>query len=170
MEPQLWHSLTSDQTLDRLQSSRTGLTSAEAARRLAEYGPNELSAAERISPLALLIGQFKNALILILIGATVLSAFLGHAVEAVTILIIVLFAVILGFVQEFRAEKAIEALQRMAAPNATVLRDGEETRLPARDLVPGDVVVIAAGDRCPADARIPVTFPAASRSKRISEK
>ena len=62
MEPQLWHSLTIDQTLDRLQSSRTGLTSAEAARRLAEYGPNELSAAERISPLALLIGQFKNAL------------------------------------------------------------------------------------------------------------
>ncbi len=83
-----------------------------------------------------------------------LSAFLGHVVEAVTILIIVLFAVMLGFVQEFRAEKAIEALQRMAAPNANVLRDGEETRVPARDLVPGDVVLVAAGDRCPADARI----------------
>ena len=154
MEPQLWHSLTTDQTLDRLESSRSGLTSAEAQRRLAQYGPNELKAAERVSALALLIGQFKNALILILIGATVLSAFLGHAVEAVTILIIVLFAVVLGFVQEFRAEKAIEALQRMAAPNANVLRDGEESRLPARELVPGDVVLIAAGDRCPADARI----------------
>jgi Ca2+-transporting ATPase len=154
LDAQLWHSLTADQTLERLESSRTGLTSAEAQRRLAQYGPNELKAAERVSALALLIGQFKNALILILIGATVLSAFLGHAVEAVTILIIVLFAVVLGFVQEFRAEKAIEALQRMAAPNANVLRDGEETRLPARDLVPGDVVLIAAGDRCPADARI----------------
>jgi Ca2+-transporting ATPase len=154
LDAQLWHSLTADQTLERLESSRTGLTSAEAQRRLAQYGPNELKAAERVSALALLIGQFKNALILILIGATVLSAFLGHAVEAVTILIIVLFAVVLGFVQEFRAEKAIEALQRMAAPNANVLRDGEETRLPARDLVPGDVVQIAAGDRCPADARI----------------
>jgi Ca2+-transporting ATPase len=154
LEPEHWHSLTADQTLERLQSSRSGLTSAEAAQRLARYGPNELRAAERVSALELLIGQFKNALVLMLIGATVLSAFLGHVVEAVTILVIVLFAVILGFIQEFRAEKAIEALQRMAAPNATVLRDGEEARLPARDLVPGDVVLIAAGDRCPADARI----------------
>src|SRR6188768_1057403 len=151
---QLWHSLTADQAIASLESSRNGLSSDEAARRLARYGPNELRAAERVSALALLIGQFKNALILILIGATVLSAFLGHVVEAVTILVIVLFAVILGFVQEFRAEKAIEALQRMAAPNANALRDGEETRIPARDLVPGDVILIAAGDRCPADARI----------------
>ncbi len=141
MEPQLWHSLTTDQTLDRLGSSRSGLSSDEAATPARRVRPQRADgAAERVSALALLIGQFKNALILILIGATVLSAFLGHVVEAVTILIIVLFAVVLGFVQEYRAEKAIEALQRMAAPNATVVRDGEETRVPARELVPGDVV------------------------------
>ena len=154
MDAQLWHSLTTDEALDRLGSSKTGLSTEEASRRLAQYGPNELAAAERASAFELLLAQFKNALILILIGATVLSAFLGHAVEAITILIIVLFAVVLGFVQEYRAEKAIEALQRLAAPNATVLRDGEEVRIPARDLVPGDVVLIAAGDRCPADARL----------------
>jgi Ca2+-transporting ATPase len=155
MEPQIWHSLTADEAVERLGSSaKDGLGNDEAARRREQYGPNELRAAERASAFELLLAQFKNALILILIGATVLSAFLGHVVEAVTILIIVLFAVVLGFVQEYRAEKAIEALQRLAAPNATVVRGGEEVRVPARDVVPGDVILIAAGDRCPADARL----------------
>src|SRR5687767_5868433 len=150
----LWHTLTVDQTLEKLQSSARGLTVAEAARRLNEFGPNELQAAGRISPWTILLEQFKNVLIIILLLATALSAFLGHGVEAIAITVIVLFAVVLGFVQEFRAERAIEALREMAAPTATVLRDGVESEVPARELVPGDVILLRAGDRVPADARL----------------
>jgi Ca2+-transporting ATPase len=98
--------------------------------------------------------QFKNILILILLAATVASAFLGHAVEAIAITVIVLFAVVLGFVQEYRAERAIEALRKMAAPTANALRNGKEVALPARDLVPGDVFLLRAGDKVPADSRL----------------
>ena len=87
------------------------------------------------------------------------SAFLGHAVEAVAITIIVFFAVILGFVQEYRAERAIEALRQMAAPTANVIRDGKEAELPAHDLVPGDVFLLRAGDKVPADARVKFRLP-----------
>jgi Ca2+-transporting ATPase len=130
------------------------LTNVEAARRLAEVGPNELAAARRISPWMLLMEQFKNVLIIILLIAVGLSAILGHGVEAIAIAVIVLFAVVLGFVQEYRAERAIEALRQMAAPTATVFRDGDEIELPARDLVPGDVILLQAGDKIPADARL----------------
>ena len=126
----IWHTLPVDAAVSRLASTPQGLTSSEAARRLAECGPNELQAARRISPWAILLEQFKNVLILILIIATALSAFLGHGVEAIVIAVIVLFAVLLGFVQEYRAERAIEALRQMAAPTATVLRDGEEIEGP----------------------------------------
>ena len=98
--------------------------------------------------------QFQNALILILLSGTIISAFMGHTLEAVVITVIVLFAVLLGFIQEHRAGRALEALRRMAAPTAHVLRDGEETPVPARELVPGDVVLLRAGDRVPADARV----------------
>ena len=128
-----WHALSVATALDRLDTTEGGLSGAEAARRLAEHGPNELEASGRISPWSLLLAQFKNVLIVILLVAVGLSALLGHGVEAVAIAVIVLFAVVLGFVQEYRAERAIEALRRMAAPAATVLRDGEEQDVPARD-------------------------------------
>ena len=150
----LWHTLPVEALNTHLRSTPAGLTGAEAALRLAQIGPNELKAAERISPWRLLLEQFKSILILILLAATGLSALLGHALEAVAIAVIVLFAVILGFVQEYRAERAIEALNRMAAPTATVLRDEQETELPARDLVPGDVILLWTGDTVPADARL----------------
>ena len=121
---------------------------------LSEYGPNELQAAHRISPWTLLLQQFKNVLIIILLIATALSAFLGHEIEAIAIAVIVLFAVLLGFVQEYRAERAIEALRQMAAPTANVIRDGREIDIPARELVPGDVIILRAGDKIPADARL----------------
>jgi Ca2+-transporting ATPase len=149
-----WHTLQVETVLRELGTAPGGLASAEADRRLAQHGPNELQAAQRVSPWALLAEQFKNVLIIILLLATALSAFLGHGVEAVAIAVIVLFAVVLGFVQEYRAERAIEALRQMAAPTATVLRDGSEVDLPARSLVPGDVVVVHAGDKIPADARL----------------
>lgn len=149
-----WHTLSVEATFAHVQSAPTGLTGAEAARRLAVYGPNELQAVGRISPWSILLEQFKNVLIIILLIATALSIFLGHGIEAIAIAVIVLFAVLLGFVQEYRAERAIEALRQMAAPTATVLRDGDEVDIPARDLVPGDVILLRAGDKVPADVRL----------------
>ena len=149
-----WHALEPDDVAARLRTSATaGLEPDEAARRLADYGPNELQAARRVPPWRLLLDQFRNVLILILLVAVVLSAVLGHATEAVVVTVIVLFAVVLGFVQEYRAERAIEALGELAAPTATVVRGGEDADVPARDVVPGDLIVVQAGDRVPADAR-----------------
>ncbi len=139
-------------------SPLSGLSGEEALRRLSLFGPNELQATRRISVFSLFLEQFKNVLIIILLIATALSAILGHGTEAVAICVIVLFAVLLGFVQEYRAERAIEALKKMAAPTATVLRDGEEVELPAEQLVPGDVVLLGAGDKIPADVRLLETF------------
>ena len=149
-----WQKISPEQAIAELRSTRDGITTTEAARRLAEHGPNELAAAERVSALALLAEQFKNVLIIVLLIAVGLSAFLGHTVEAIAIAVIVLFAAGLGFVQEYRAENALEALRRMAAPMATTIRDGHELKLPARDLVPGDVLLLHAGDKVPADARL----------------
>ena len=131
-----------------------GLSTAEARRRLSEYGANELAESRRVSPWGILAEQFKNVLIIILLVAVALSAVLGHTVEALAIAVIVLFAAVLGFYQEFRAERAIEALRRMAAPTATVLRDGEELSVPAREAVPGDIIILRMGDKIPADARL----------------
>ncbi|RPJ17170.1 MAG: cation-translocating P-type ATPase [Deltaproteobacteria bacterium] len=150
----LWHTLPCELVFSDLNSTPAGLSGSEAVQRLAQYGPNELQASHGISPWSILLEQFKNILILILLAATVASAFLGHAVEAIAITVIVLFAVVLGFVQEYRAERAIEALRKMAAPTANALRDGKEVALPARDLVPGDVFLLRAGDKVPADSRL----------------
>ncbi len=154
MQNNLWHMLAISHTFEKLESQDKGLSRAEAAARLAKYGPNELQAARRVSPWEILLEQFKNVLILILLAATAISLFLGHGLESIVIAVIVLFAVLLGFIQEYRAERAIEALKQMAAPTATVLRDGEEVEIPARDLVPGDVILLHTGDRVPADARL----------------
>jgi Ca2+-transporting ATPase len=157
--PGPWHSLGLDEVEQRLRTSlRTGLGGEEAARRLTEFGPNELEAAPRTSPWRLLADQLKNVLIVILLIAVSLSAALGHATEAIVITVIVLFAVLLGFVQEYRAERAIEALREMAAPTASVVRDGEPVEVPAREVVPGDVMLLEAGDRAPADGRMAEVF------------
>jgi P-type Ca2+ transporter type 2C len=150
-----WHALDAAAVVGELKTdSDRGLSHEEARRRLAEHGANELQAAHHVSAWAILLQQFKNILILILLLAVVLSALLGHGVEAITIAAIVVFAAVLGFVQEYRAERAIEALRKMAAPTATVVRDGGERDIPARELVPGDVILLRAGDRVPADARV----------------
>ncbi len=150
-----WYKLTAALVLQELGvDSVHGLTEAEAARRLERHGPNELRPGRRVSPWRILFDQFKNVLIIILLIATAVSAFLGHGVEAVVITVIVLFAALLGFVQEYRAERAIEALRQLAAPTATVIRNGEEEKIPARELVPGDVLLLHPGDRVAADARL----------------
>jgi len=153
-----WHTLPVAEVFSRLESGFSGLSKAEALERLVKFGPNELQAMHRILPWKLFLEQFKNVLIIILLLATAISFFLGHGVESVTIFVIVLFAVLLGFVQEYRAERAIEALREMAAPTATVLRDKEEFEIPARELVPGDIVFLRAGDKIPADLRLVETF------------
>jgi Ca2+-transporting ATPase len=149
-----WHALPADAVLRELGSGHGGLSAEEARRRFESVGPNALQAARGVSPWTLLAGQFKNVLIVILLAATALSALLGHGVEAIAITVIVLFAVLLGFVQEYRAERSIEALREMAAPRATVIRGGEEIDLPAREVVPGDLLVLTAGNRVAADARL----------------
>ncbi len=154
MQTKPWHHLSAEEAFHELESQPLGLNQAQAAERLIKYGPNELQAAKRISPWEILLEQFKNILILILLGATAISLFLGHGIESIVIAVIVLFAVGLGFVQEYRAERAIEALRQMAAPTATVLRDGAEVKIPAKDLVPGDLIILRTGDRVPADGRL----------------
>jgi Ca2+-transporting ATPase len=157
--PGAWHSLDVDGVAAALGTSlRSGLTAAEAGRRLEAHGPNELEHGDTVSPWRVLLAQFKNVLILILLVAVALSAVLGHATEAVVVSVIVVFAAVLGFVQEYRAERAMEALGRMAAPTATVIRHGEESVIPARELVPGDVIVLHAGDKVSADARVVEIF------------
>lgn len=149
-----FHALSIERVFSRLETNSGGLTSTEARRRLSQSGPNELRGARRVSPWEILFEQFKNVLIIILLIATLLSFFLGHQLEAVAIAVIVLFAVVLGFIQEYRAERAVEALREMAAPTATALRDGQEREIPARELVPGDIILLTAGDKVPADARL----------------
>jgi P-type Ca2+ transporter type 2C len=150
-----WHSLELDDVAGRLGADPSaGLSGDEAARRLDESGPNELDTTQGTSPWQLLLDQVKNVMILILLIAVGLSIGLGHGTEAIVIAVIVLFAVLLGFAQEYRAERAIEALREMAAPTATVLRDGEPDEVLAREIVPGDVMLLEAGDRAPADGRL----------------
>ncbi len=149
------HLKTIEQVVGELDTNLArGLTSAQAAERLLSFGANELAQDKRASRLALFFSQFRNTLMLVLIAATVLSALLGEVVDAAIIFAIVVFCAVLGFVQEYRADRALGALKRMLAPTSTVLRDGVTTKIPSRELVAGDIIVLEAGDRIPADARL----------------
>ena len=135
-------------------SSANGLAHAEAAQRLLQHGPNTLPAPARIHPLRRLLAQFNNALILFLLAAAVVAAVLGHGVDAGVIMGVVLVNAIVGFVQEGRAEQALDGLRAMLATSVRVLREGVRHAIPVADLVPGDVVLLEAGDRVPADLRL----------------
>ncbi|ATZ60941.2 MAG: calcium-transporting P-type ATPase, PMR1-type [Methanosarcinales archaeon Met12] len=148
------YSLTIEGVLTNLGSSLHGLSHEEARQRLEKFGHNELVKKKGEFPLLLLLAQFTNFLVIILIIAAAVSAFLGKEVEFITIMAIVIMAGVLGFVQEYRAEKALEALRRLAAPIAKVLRGGKEEDIPASELVPGDIVLLRTGDKIPADGRI----------------
>ena len=155
MATSLWHSMDVDLVLKELQvDPHRGLAPEEAQSRLGQYGPNELRQEEKTSPLALFFNQFKNILIIILLIATLLSALVGEYVDAAIIFVIIVFCAGLGFIQEYRAERALEALKNMLTPTITVLRGGQELEAPSKDLVPGDVLVLEAGDKIPADARL----------------
>jgi P-type Ca2+ transporter type 2C len=150
-----WHAMEAAEAASRLETDvAAGLGRDEAARRLERYGPNELVAADVTRWYTVLLRQFIDVLIFILLAAAVISVAIGEAADAIAILIIVVLNGILGFVQEWRAEKAIEALQSMLAPTCSVVREGTEQEVPAADLVPGDLVSLAIGDRVPADLRL----------------
>ena len=151
---QNWYNLKSATVLTSLGSNSDGLSQQEAQKRLAQFGLNEMVKKEKISPWLIFLEQFKSFLIIILIIAVVLSAIVGEVADAILIGVIVVFASGLGFIQEYRAEQAMEALKRMAAPSASVLRDGKETEIVATELVPGDAILLRTGDRIPADARL----------------
>jgi Ca2+-transporting ATPase len=131
-----------------------GLVDDEVRRRLEKYGYNELKKEEKVSPFILFLNQFKNILIMILLIAIFLSWMVGEKVDALIIAVIVVFCAVLGFIQEYRAERALEALKRMLSPTITVLRGGKEEEIPSKELVPGDILLLEAGDKIPADARL----------------
>jgi len=149
-----WHAFDVENVFDSLRSDRQGLSSTDAKNRLSAYGPNELPDKKRISPAGIFLSQFKNYLVLILIAAAVISAFIGETTNAYVIIVIILFISVVGFVQEYKAERAMEALKKMVSPEARVLRDGAVKKIPVRELVPGDIILIEAGDMVPADARM----------------
>ncbi|QSF47039.1 calcium-translocating P-type ATPase, SERCA-type [Paenibacillus tianjinensis] len=154
MEQKSWHRLGAEE-LQKMFGVHpgAGLSGETAAERRQESGYNELSEGKTVSPLTLLLNQFKDFMVLVLMGATLVSGLLGEYLDAITIVAIILLNGVLGFVQEFRAERSLRALKQLSAPSAKVLRDGKQEVIPARMLVPGDIVLLESGDRVPADVR-----------------
>lgn len=150
-----WYTRTSEEVVQFWQSSFTdGLSSAEAKLRLEKFGSNELAEKEKTAWWKRFLAQFQDFMVLVLLGATLISAFLGEYADAITILIIVLMNAVLGFIQEYRAEQSLAALKKLASLTARVVRNSMVQQIPARELVPGDILVLEAGDKLSADARL----------------
>jgi P-type Ca2+ transporter type 2C len=149
-----YYCLTLEKLYERLQTQPAGLTSQEAENRLKQYGENEIKQGKQIDPLKIFFAQFHNFVVYILLVALTISFALGESVDAIVIGIIIVLNSVFGFVQEFKAEKSIEALKKMASPRANVVRDGKEKNIDAKELVPGDVVKLQTGDKVPSDARL----------------
>ena len=149
-----WHALAAEECLQRLDSSTHGLSADTAAERLTTHGPNRLPPPARRSALLRCLLQFHNVLIYVLLAAGVITALLGHWVDSGVIFGVVVINAIVGFIQEGKAEQAMDAIRHMLSPHAAVLRDGHLRDIAAEELVPGDVVQLAAGDKVPADLRL----------------
>lgn len=149
-----FYSLSGDAVLSELRTSRSGLSSSEASARLLKHGPNEIPETGRKHWSAILFKQFKSLLVLILFAAAVISGLTGHMVDVWVILAVIVINAIIGFVQEMRAEQAVASLRSMIVAQAKVLRDGQKVTVPARELVPGDIIILEEGDSIPADARL----------------
>ncbi len=153
-----YYSRSAEETLNELQASKEGLTSAEAAERLQRYGPNQIEEKKKKTRIELFLEQFKNNLILILLIAAVVEIFLKKYTESAAIFLILLINATLGYTQEYRAQSSIEALRRMAAPRSKALRDGARVQTETSSLVPGDIIFLETGDKVPADARLIEAF------------
>lgn len=149
-----WHRLSIEETLELLDTRQQGLSTPDAEAKLLKYGPNELQEGKKKSIAGMLLGQFKDVMILILMAAAIISGIIGDLTDTIVILIIVLLNAVIGFFQEYRAERAMQALKQMAVTQARVLRDGISSWMPATVLVPGDVIILEAGNAVPADVRI----------------
>ncbi len=150
-----FHSLTIETLTKNVNTNlENGLSTEEVQRRLTEYGPNELISGEKISPFKMFILQFKDFIVYLLLGATLVSLLFGEYIEALIIVIIVLLNGVLGFIQEYRAEAALEKLKELTGDDTLVIRDGRETRVDVRDLVPGDILMMYEGEIIAADGRI----------------
>lgn len=150
----IWYNLSTDSALEELEASANGLSQGEAEKRLAEYGPNRLPEAAKRSALMRFLLQFHNILIYVLIGSAVITAALDHWIDTGVILAVVIANAIIGFIQEGKAEKAMDAIRHMLAPHANVIRGGERVSIEGDQLVPGDIVLLEAGDKVPADLRM----------------
>ena len=163
-----WHAMDEKTVLKTLDTHAKGLTNKEAKERLTKYGYNVLREGKRRTALQMFLEQFKDIFIIMLLVATVFAGIIGYYeslhepgkgfletyTDSITIGIIVLLCAVAGFIQEYRAEKALEALKKLTAPKARVLRNGKEEMIPAKEVVPGDILLLEAGDRLPADARL----------------
>ncbi|UCB59703.1 MAG: cation-translocating P-type ATPase [Candidatus Bathyarchaeota archaeon] len=152
-----WHSKKTESVLDELQTDSLGLTESEAQRRLEEYGPNELTVKKGVSAFQIVLNQFKDIFVIMLLIATAISFITAYIegqpqVDTITIAAIVILNAVVGFVQEYRSEKAMEAMRKLTAPRARLMRNGKEVMVPAKEVVPGDIVLLESGDRVPADS------------------
>jgi Ca2+-transporting ATPase len=154
MDGENWYNLSTQEVLDRLDTTTNGLTTNKAKLLLAKYGPNELEKYKGITPLEIFFNQFKNVLVAVLFITTIISVLAGEMIDATLILVFIFILVVIGFVQEYKAEKSLEALRKLITPKAKVIRNGEEIEIPAKELVPGDIVLLDVGDRVPADIRL----------------
>lgn len=149
-----WHTQPLEQLLNQLESSAEGLSTEQAERRRQQQGDNLIETSRKRSLLSMLLDQFRDFMILVLLLAAAISGFIGEPQDTIAILVIVLLNAIMGTVQEFRAERAVAALRQMSAPDARVMRDGQLQTISASELVSGDIVLLEAGDLIPADMRL----------------
>ncbi len=149
-----WHSLTAKDCLGLLESQPAGLTESHVEERRQKYGANQLVEGEKMSLLTIFFNQFRDFMIIVLLAATLISGILGEYTDAITIIAIIVLNGILGFIQEVKAERSLATLKELTAPMARIRRDGNVVTVPAKELVPGDIVLLEGGDRVPADGRI----------------
>ncbi|MCX7995625.1 MAG: calcium-translocating P-type ATPase, PMCA-type [candidate division WOR-3 bacterium] len=154
MEKEYWHTLSIEAVFESLRTSAQGLNSEEARLRLEKFGPNEIKEAKKKTILEMFLDQFKDFMILILIAAAIISGIVGEPIDTIAIIVIVILNGVIGFIQEYRAEKAIAALKKMAQANVNVLRNNIVYTIPVSEVVPGDVVLLEAGNIVPADLRL----------------
>jgi len=143
-----------NKTLDEFKTSEKGLSQQDAEQRLEKYGLNEIKEEKKISVFQIFFSQFKSSLIIILLAAIILTLIIGEYADSALITVIVIVNALLGFAQEYKAEKSIEALKKLASLKATVIRGGNEERILAKDIVPGDIIKLEEGEKIPADARL----------------